>query len=76
MRVYWWQAGLHLEPESDQERTALLRLQEGLAGLGCRGLSGGGESHQVGPLPPVDSGHEEPVVRVEVAHEIGPDVVR
>lgn len=35
MRVFWWQAGLHLEPQSESERDALLRLQEALMlGLG------------------------------------------
>ena len=34
MRVFWWQGGLHLEPQTDAECTALQRLQEALAGFG------------------------------------------
>jgi len=28
MRVYWWQAGLHLRPESDEEGEALKSLEK------------------------------------------------
>jgi hypothetical protein len=30
MKIFWWQAGVHIEPETDEERAALLLL--------CRGL--------------------------------------
>lgn len=26
MKIFWWQAGLHIEPESKEERTALCLL--------------------------------------------------
>lgn len=26
MKVFWWQAGLHLEPETNEEREALVSL--------------------------------------------------
>jgi hypothetical protein len=28
MRVFWWQGGLHFEPENDDERGQLLALTE------------------------------------------------
>jgi hypothetical protein len=30
MKVYWWQAGLHFEPENESDSTALLVLSESL----------------------------------------------
>ena len=30
MQVYWWQGGVHVEPESDDERAALFTLAETL----------------------------------------------
>lgn len=35
MRIYWWQGGLHLEPETDEERVGLVKLGESLAVLGA-----------------------------------------
>ena len=29
MKVFWWQAGVHIEPESDEERAALLTITKG-----------------------------------------------
>lgn len=63
MRVYWWQAGLHLEPESKEERAALGRLGEFFSGLGFLGdpddqlPEAGKASHVVetGPLDPPDN---------------------
>lgn len=26
MKIYWWQGGIHLEPESGEDRDALMRL--------------------------------------------------
>ncbi|MFY9823839.1 MAG: hypothetical protein WAM82_20840 [Thermoanaerobaculia bacterium] len=34
MRVFWWDLGLHLKPETKAEHTALLRLSEFFVGLG------------------------------------------
>jgi len=28
MKMYWWQGGLHIEPESDTDRNALVCLWE------------------------------------------------
>ena len=28
MKVFWWQGGVHVEPENDQERTALKVLTD------------------------------------------------
>src|SRR5262245_7771161 len=66
MRVYWWQAGLHLEPQTEAEFVALQRLQEALTSLGSgvdtglpakpaaeAGRSGAAGSPQSAPaLPP------------------------
>jgi hypothetical protein len=30
MRIFWWQGGLHLEPESDSDREALRSLHDTL----------------------------------------------
>ena len=30
MKVYWWQGGLHFEPEGDEERKALLVVTQNL----------------------------------------------
>ena len=30
MKVYWWQGGVHIEPESTKEREALLIIIESL----------------------------------------------
>ena len=32
MKIYWWQGGVHLEPETDEEREALFILT---TQLGC-----------------------------------------
>jgi hypothetical protein len=28
MKILWWQGGLHFEPDSDEDRAALMRLWE------------------------------------------------
>ena len=28
MKIYWWQAGLHIEPEADDERDFLVKLTD------------------------------------------------
>ena len=33
MQVYWWQAGLHIKPETDEERNVLAALSDALYGL-------------------------------------------
>jgi hypothetical protein len=30
MKVFWWQVGLHIEPENDDERKALILLYDSL----------------------------------------------
>ena len=42
MKIFWWQGGLHVEPENDDERKALLTLSNTLDGvdLGQELLSG------------------------------------
>ncbi len=34
MRVFWWQATLHLEPRTDEEMEALKNLEKVLTGFG------------------------------------------
>jgi hypothetical protein len=57
MRIFWWQEGLHFEPESKEERQALALLLDGLkftsigadpllesTGIICQQLAVGGVS--------------------------------
>jgi hypothetical protein len=30
MKIFWWQAGLHVEPESQEERAALMAIWSGV----------------------------------------------
>jgi hypothetical protein len=34
MRIYWWQGGLHLDPESDTDRKNLVKLGDLLIAVG------------------------------------------
>ena len=49
MRVFWWQGGLHAEPETDEERSALMTLWDGIkkgkpAEMEAPGFTGEGET--------------------------------
>ena len=52
MKVYWWQGGVHVEPENDKDRAALMALTAHLPGNGVRV---GGEA-VTGPVSPVELG--------------------
>jgi hypothetical protein len=43
MKAFWWQAGLHLEPETDGERSALALVYESLKKTDIRSDSAGAE---------------------------------
>lgn len=61
MRKYWWNGGLHFEPETDREREALLVLGESLNLV---------EVDQGIPTGPIGIGefvHEKSVVGVHVS---------
>ena len=65
MKAYWWQAGIHLEPESKEEREYLAGL---LAVLDCVRVG-----HQVEspPLGVIETGYQEPVVGAHKLTDMG-----
>jgi len=65
IRVFWWQGGLHLEPQTDEQRELLVSL--------ARVLELAEFDHQVhsGPIVSVELRDQKPVVGV---HEL-PEVV-
>jgi hypothetical protein len=67
MRIFWWQAGLHVEPESDHERTALLVLSESL------NISGIKKQIVESPISIVEGNDQQAVASIdklpEVIHE-------
>jgi hypothetical protein len=87
MKVFWHQGGLHIEPESDRERSALVTLTENMKLYEPprtiqRANSGSGQlgsdllevlgCHDVGVRPiPGDLNDKNPVVGVR----IGPQIV-
>jgi hypothetical protein len=58
MKVYWWQAGLHFEPESESDSTALTVLSKSLKLIQID------EEIVAGPIGSTDLGNEESVVGV------------
>ena len=59
MKVYWWQGGVHIEPESQEEREALYFLTNKLNLVNL--------SHEIpaGPVGPIKGINQEPVVAVQ-----------
>jgi len=43
MKVFWWQAGLHIEPETDSERAALALIYDSLRKTDLRSESAEGK---------------------------------
>lgn len=58
MKVYWWQGGLHLEPESQEEREALHLLTSRLNFIDLR------EEVPSGPVGPVKGIDQNSVIAV------------
>ena len=63
MRVFGWQEGLHIEPETETERTALVQLYEALCTLGLGDFS---STHDA-TRPGVETHNEQEVVRIHEA---------
>ena len=59
MKVYWWQAGLHFEPENERDSGALAVLAESLK------LGQIAEEINAGPVSG-DLGNEKPISVVNV----------
>ncbi len=56
MRIFWWQGGLHVQPESDPERAALVLLSDSLNGVQInQGIPAG---------PGIDGRNEQSVIGV------------
>jgi hypothetical protein len=70
MRSFWWQGGLHLEPETDSERSALVKIGEGLEALGLLGSQFFNQPKS-GPVAGGNLSNQEAVIGV---HEL-PEVV-
>lgn len=66
MKVYWWQDGVHIKPESQEERQALFVLTEGLDFVGIKA------EIQSGPIGAIQRSDQESVVRVDESLEIIP----
>ena len=63
MKIYWWQGGLHIEPQTDKEFAALAKVTEILEGEWLNGIK---IYHSVptGPVRGLESSNKKPVVRV------------
>ena len=64
MRIYWWNNGLHVEPQTDAERDALATLTKSLD------LADIGHDVPTGPTSAVDLNHKQAVVNVDVPLEM------
>ena len=56
MKVYWWQGGIHIEPESAKEREALFYLTERLK------LVQIGHGIEKSPFGTVETGDQQSVI--------------
>ena len=59
IRVFWWQGGLHIEPQTDEQRAALV----GLWGLLSEDVRIDHGVHP-GPVGAVQADDQEPVIAV------------
>jgi hypothetical protein len=59
MKVFWWQAGLHFEPENDEDSTALLVLSA------CLKFSDTDKRFPTSPIGLTDFADQEPVVSMD-----------
>lgn len=64
MKVYWWQAGVHIEPESQEERKALYKTMGNLNLIDLR------DKVQTGPSVSIDLDDQQPVVGVDKPTEV------
>lgn len=61
MKVFWWQGGVHIEPENDEDRVALLAITAVLPWNGIRV----GNEVPTGPAGSVKLSDEKAVVGVD-----------
>lgn len=67
MKVFWWQGGLHLEPETSSETSALQTLWSGLSRVEVdHGVLGG-------PVTAIPVHDQQPVGRVHIPPEMVTD---
>lgn len=59
MRVYWWNGGVQVEPESDEDRQTLVAM------VGALDRVRVGQLEPDDPLVVVEALHEQPVVAVD-----------
>lgn len=64
IRVFWWQGGLHIEPQTDEQRALLVGLWKMLDGVRV--------DHEVhtGPICAVERRDEQPVIGVHMAPDV------
>ena len=56
MKIYWWQGGVQIEPESEKEREALFYLTEHLD------LVRIGHGIEISPIGTVETGDQQSVI--------------
>ena len=66
MRIYWWQGGLHIEPDTDTDRAALEILSDSLK------LANVGQGVPGGPIGPIDLDNHQSVIRIDESLEVVP----
>jgi len=64
MRIYWWQGGLHLHPESEEDREALNNLCEAFPALAA------GRLERLMGRDIVESRDEQTIVAVHEPQEV------
>ena len=65
MKIFWWQCGLHLEPQTDGDRAALMQLEETLRSF----LNLHDPGHRRLGIPSVKLDDEQGVVAVDFLTE-------
>ena len=66
IRVFWWQGGIHIEPQTDEQRILLVGLLDALQGVRVH--------HEVhaGPVLVVETLHEQAVIPVHKRPDVVP----
>ena len=69
MKVYWWQRGVHLDPESREERSALYAITESLKQFKSLKVIHLRDKVRTGDVIIREGNDEEPIVSVEQSSE-------
>jgi hypothetical protein len=64
MKVYWWNGGLHLEPQNDAERSALVALTKNVRTLELVQINSGVPT---GPIAAIERHDEQAVAGIHPA---------